>query len=187
MNYLQHMACRTLWVIACLMAGLLGGCSKSADPDIKEWGNYEGQYPRSGALEASAKAQQAWTPLFHTARVQQELGRLLPPDVLEEFTALSVEAPIEQPEVGFLYAYVCEAHNCPHSAEVVIDIQNKKFAVIMYRIDESKDRAIATCYSNHIKSLGEFPARVLASLSLANIAAVTPELSLETFSCIEKN
>lgn len=166
-----------------LTALLTLGCAKQNDPDIAEWGNYEGQYPRSGALIASAKEGLAWTPLLNTRRVRAELKSLLPADVLSELEQMSVESPVEQPEAGFLYAYVCEAHNCPHSGELLIDIKNEKFAVVVYRIDESQDHAIPTCYSNHVKSLGEFPVSVLERLSLANIAKVKPDVAPSGFPC----
>lgn len=159
---------------------VLMGCDKqeragTASNNASEWQDYVGKYPISGLSPAPA--------FLSRPDVTEAIQANLPPDVLNEYSTLLVESPIEEPEKGFLLMHLCEAHNCPHGVDIVFAVDTKEVAMVFYRVDGSDAPAKITCYSKAYKTLGELPESVRTPLAAHTIASVVPSLMVENIPC----
>lgn len=177
------------WTLALALGfGLgLGGCNQSDQGlAMLDWAAYEGHYPLSGPYNRDAPANQSQPllALVATEQLQSAIKRTIGPTEQAEFTALSVESPIEVPASGYLVSHVCEAHNCPHGVDIIFDAKARKLALIFYRDGADPDApSEVTCYSADFANLGQLPEAVQAATRAHIISQAIPERKLNDVTC----
>ena len=116
-----------------------------------DWQRYIGQYPRSADL-----GQQPYgTPLLLMPAIQTAMARAFAPEILAEIASLTVETPIESLDSDYLHVHLCEAHNCPHAVDLLIDVTNLRMTLLVHQVMVDPPSKATSCYSNQVSRLGE--------------------------------
>lgn len=157
--------------------------STPALPDASDinWGLYLGQYPRD-----SDAPQPYSTAFLQLPYIAEAIARALPAQAVMELAQLQLEVPITSPAPGYLQVHLCEAHNCGHAVDLLVNTQQLLVTAVFYQPIENPPSMVIPCHSNQVTRVGGLPLAVQQALSLRIIAEEDSSIDMAELGCYRR-